>query len=151
MIALFFILWLILNGRITPEIILFGVVISAAAAVFARRVIGYSPEYDLYVLRNLPLFVLYILNLIWEIIKAAFTVISVALSPAGNPEPELIEFHSGLDSKLQNVLLANSITLTPGTFTLFQEGDYFMVHCLRKEYGDGIEDSSFVKILRKMK
>ena len=59
--------------------------------------------------------------------------------------------HSGFHTQLQNVLLANSITLTPGTITLFQEGDHFVVHCLRREFGDGIEESSFVKLLRKIK
>ena len=59
-----------------------------------------------------------------------------------------MEFHSGLKTELQNVLLANSITLTPGTYTLFQEGDHFVVHCLKREYGEGMEESSFIKYLR---
>ena len=150
MFILYFILWLILNGRVTPEIVLLGLVISAAVAAFADKVVGCGPRSELRILRNAPLFIVYLFNLIREIVRASLTVILVALSPAGKPEPEIIEFHSGFESKFQNALLANSITLTPGTFTLFQEGDYFMVHCLRKEYADGIEDSSFVRLLRKM-
>ena len=44
--------------------------------------------------------------------------------------------------------MANFITLTPGTYTLFQEGDHFVVHCLKREYGEGLEGSSFVKYLK---
>ena len=95
--------------------------------------------------------ILYIGILVVEIIKAAFSVMRVALNPQVKPDPVVIEFHSGFRTDLQNVLLANSITLTPGTYTLFQEGDHFVVHCLRKEYAEGMEESSFVKTLRKMK
>ena len=70
---------------------------------------------------------------------------------AEDPEPVIVEFHSGFQSRLQNVLLANSITLTPGTITVFQDGDHFVVHCLRREYAEGIEDSSFVRLLRRVK
>jgi multicomponent Na+:H+ antiporter subunit E len=49
------------------------------------------------------------------------------------------------------VLLANSITLTPGTYTLFQDKDHFVVHCLRREYAEGMDNSTFVELLRKVK
>ena len=61
-----------------------------------------------------------------------------------------MEFHSGLPTDLQNVLLANSITLTPGTYTLFQEGDGFVVHTLREDFAEGIESSVFIKLLRRL-
>lgn len=151
MIILFFILWLILNGRVTLEIVLFGLLFAGAVAIFVHRVFGYGPDSDLQILRNLPWFILYILVLIREIIRSAAAVGIFALSPSKKPDPEIIEFHSGLESEFLNVLLANSITLTPGTYTLFQEGDYFMIHCLRKEYADGFGDSSFLPILKKIR
>ena len=145
-----FLLWIVLNGRVTVELVIFGVVIATAVTVFADRVIGYKSATDKLILRNLPIFFLYILNLIREIIVSAFAMAGMVYS-AEPPKPVIIEFHSGFDTRLQNVLLANSITLTPGTITLFQEGDHFVVHCLRREFGDGIEESSFVKLLRKIK
>ena len=148
--VLFFVLWIILNGRITLEIVIFGLLLAGAVTLFAYRTVGYAPSYDLFVLRNLPLFVLYILTLILEIIKAAAAVV-ILIFEAEDPDPVIVEFHSGLDSNLQNVLLANSITLTPGTITLFQEKDHFVVHCLRREYAEGMENSSFVKLLGRLK
>ena len=145
-----FILWLVLNGRMTAEILIFGVLIGMVVSWFAFKVIGYSPADDWRMVRNLPVFILYALNLVWEILKAALTVMGMVFR-ADEPDPVLIEFYSGFRNDLQNVLLANSITLTPGTITVFQEGDHFVVHCLRREYAKGIEDSSFIKILRKLK
>ncbi|NLC75567.1 MAG: Na+/H+ antiporter subunit E [Clostridiales bacterium] len=151
MFALFFVLWIILNGRVTLEIVLFGLAISAAICVFAVRIVGYRPETSVRILRNIPLLFLYILNLIVEIFKAGAAVMSVALRRSARPDPVIVEFRSGLETNLKNVLLANSITLTPGTYTLFQDGDHFVVHCLRREYAEGMQDSSFIKLLRKIK
>ena len=145
-----FLLWIVLNGRVTVELVIFGVVIATAVTVFADRVIGYKSATDKLILRNLPIFFLYILNLIREIIVSAFAMAGMVYS-AEPPKPVIIEFHSGFDTRLQNVLLANSITLTPGTITIFQEGDYFVIHCLKRAFGEGIEDSSFVRLLRKIR
>ena len=148
MIIFFFFLWLILNGRITAELILLGIPISALVLLLANRAVGYTLKTDIRIMRNLPVFFLYTLNLVAEILKASAAVMGVVLDPSKKPEPVIVEFHSGLKTELQNVLLANSITLTPGTYTLFQEGDHFVVHCLKREYGEGMEESSFVKYLR---
>ena len=151
MSVLFFLLWIILNGKITLEIVLFGIAFSALFTLFSVKVLGYRINTGLMFFRNFLLIIRYLFVLILEIIKAAFSVISVALSPSRKPDPVVIEFHSGFKTDFQNVLLANSITLTPGTYTLFQEGDRFVVHCLIKEYAEGMEESSFVKTLRKLK
>lgn len=148
MIIFFFLLWLILNGRVTVELILLGIPISALVLLLANRAVGYTVKTDIRIMRNLPVFFLYTLNLVAEILKASAAVMGVVLDPSKKPEPVIVEFHSGLKTELQNVLLANSITLTPGTYTLFQEGDHFVVHCLKREYGEGMEESSFVKYLR---
>ena len=151
MIALFFILWIILNGRITLEIVLFGIVFAALMTLFTYKALGYKRESDISFFRNVPLYIKYVGVLIVEIIKAAFSVMKIALSGSPAPDPIVIEFNSGLKTDVQNVLLANSITLTPGTYTLFQEGDHFVVHCLIREFAEGIEDSSFVRLLKQMK
>ena len=151
MSVLFFVLWVILNGRITLEIVLFGILFSAVFTLFLSRALGYRIRSDLIFFRNLPIMIVNVADLVFEIIKAALSVMSVALNPSRKPKPVVIEFHSGFRTDMQNVLLANSITLTPGTYTLFQEGDHFVVHCLLEEYAEGIEESSFVKLLRKLR
>ena len=151
MSVLLFLLWIILNGRVTIEIVIFGVLITAVIMLFAVKAVGYDIHNDARIAGNLPLFVVYTLNLIWEIVKASAAVMGVAFSGKKKPEPVIVEFDSGFESNFRNVILANSITLTPGTYTLFQKGGHFTVHCLRPEYAEGMADSSFVKLLRKLK
>ena len=146
---LFFVLWIVLNGRITLEIVLFGFAVTAFIYTFLIKVLGYSVSMDIRIAKNIPICIFYILNLIWEVIKASVTVIGVALTPGVHPDPVLVEFYSGLPGNFLNVLLANSITLTPGTITVFREGDHFVIHALRREYAEGLSESSFVKLLRR--
>ncbi|MBQ4307218.1 MAG: Na+/H+ antiporter subunit E [Lachnospiraceae bacterium] len=150
MFILYYLLWIILNGRITAEILLFGIPVSGLISFVTYRVVGYSTENDRKIVRNLPLLLRYLITLIKEIAKAAISVMGVVAKPGERPEPVIVEFRSGLPTRFQNVLLANSITLTPGTYTLFLDGDRFVIHCLRREYADGLDSSPFVQLLRKM-
>lgn len=149
MIIILFMLWIILNGRITFEILAFGVVIAGAVFLFLVRVLGYSAGTELRILKSLPLILLYILNLIWQIIKASCSVMRIAFSPSVRPDPVLFELKSGLKSHFLNVVLANSITLTPGSYTVLLEGDRLTIHCLRKEFAYDMGDSSFLHLLRR--
>ena len=150
MLVYFFILWIILNGRVTLELVLLGILIAAVVFLFARAAFGYTARSEFNVLKYTPLALLYVLNLVREIILAALHVIAQILRPSAKPDPVLIEFNSGLPTEFQNVVLANSITLTPGTVTVEMEGDHFLVHCLIPEYADGIAESSFIKLLRRI-
>lgn len=144
-----FLLWLLLFGRVSAEIVFFGLAVAAVMYCFMRRVLNWTLKQDEIFLRSVPIFLLYLLNLVWEAAKAACTVALLALRPGAHPEPVLVEFRSGLEREGLNVLLANSITLTPGTITVFQEGDRFLIHSLRREYAEGLEDSSFIRLLRR--
>ena len=95
---LFFLLWIVLNGRITLEIVLFDIAVTALIYTFLVKALGYSVAMDIRIAKNIPVGTVYILNLIWEVIKASVTVIGVALTPGMQPDPVLVEFHSGLRS-----------------------------------------------------
>lgn len=149
MCIILFLIWLILNGGVNPELIVFGILCTGLVYLFMWKFLDYSPSMDLKLIKGIPWMILYIANLLLEITKAALDVMEVSFNPAMKPDPVIVDFHSGLEKGYQNVLLANSITLTPGTITVFQDGDYFVVHCLREEYSRGLKDSSFVRLLRK--
>ena len=151
MFILFLLLWIILNGKVNAEILILGILITALVSFIFYKLIGYSLSSDKKILRNLPLLLVYCGNLIREIVIASFQVMAIVWNPGRSPEPVMVEFHSGLSDRFSNVLLANSITLTPGTFTVKQEGDHFVIHCLRREFAEGLDDSSFIHLLRKLR
>ena len=71
-------------------------------------------------------------------------------NPRREVEPELRSFRTGLKSDFGKVMLANSITLTPGTITVHVKDDLFLVHCLDKEMGETLENSEFEQRIKEM-
>ena len=147
---LFFAVWMILNGKVTAEICIFGVLISAALFYFMCRYMEYSLKKELLLFRLVPLFIRYFGVLVKEIVKANVCVLKIILSQELQPEPAFVYFDTDFKTGLARVLLANSITLTPGTITVSVEDDRFCVHCLDKELAEGMETSVFVKLLKEM-
>jgi hypothetical protein len=62
-------------------------------------------------------------------------------------EPVIVHVHTDLKSETARVILANSITLTPGTITVSMTDDDLLVHCLDKSLSEGMEDSVIQKRL----
>ncbi len=150
MYLLFFILWLIFNGRITTEIVLFGIVVAGAVYAFCCKFLGYSVNKDLFLMRRAGYVLIYIAILIWEIIKANAVTCRLILSPHNRVDPVVVRFRTKLKTRVAKALLANSITLTPGTITVALEEDTYTVHCLDRQFGEGLENSIFEKYLAKI-
>ena len=116
--------------------------------LFFCLVMKYTPKREWKVIKNTPWFLKYCGVLLREIIKANFAVIHLISSSKMEPEPVLFHFHKPLSNDAHKVLLANSITLTPGTITVDMSGDGdYLVHALDKELAEGIDDSVFVHML----
>lgn len=147
MLLLFFAAWIIFNGRITLEIALFGIAVSGAMFAFICKFMDYSLEKERTFYKKFPLFCKYAALLVKEIIKANLAVCRMILTRREVMEPVLVKIHTDLKTETARVILANSITLTPGTITVSLTGQELLVHCLDKSLADGMEDSDFVKLL----
>ena len=150
MFIVYFALWVILNGKWTTEIGVFGLVFAAVLYGFSCRFMGYSFKKDLHYLRRLPATLRYGATLLAEIFKANITVIRMILDRNFEPKPQLVHFESGLVELRHRVVLADSITLTPGTITCQLEGDRYLVHCLDEAMVDGLDNGVFVERLSEM-
>ncbi|MGI6020220.1 MAG: Na+/H+ antiporter subunit E [Lachnospiraceae bacterium] len=150
MYILFLAFWILLNGRFTAEILIFGIFISAAIYFFICKFMDFSFKKDLMLVKSAGLMIRFIFILIKEIAKANFNVIKLIMSTRYEPEPEVVYFTTDLRTGFAKTMLANAITLTPGTITVSVVENEFCIHCLDKEYAEGIENSDFVRILRKM-
>lgn len=150
MYILFFLIWIIFNGQLTWEIVAVGAVIAGLMYAFICKFLDYKPQTDLLIGKKLFLILYYVVVLVKEIIKANFTVIRMITSSQIEMEPVIVRFKTTLKTTPARILLANSITLTPGTITVFMEEDEFVVHCLDKELAAGINSSVFVDLLERL-
>jgi len=123
-------LWILWNNTLDLTILLIGVGLSAiipglfnmiSSDVFSQ--IKLSPKAIIYT----PV---YIIVFLWELVKSNFDVARRVLSPSLPINPGIVEAKTKLKSKMGRLILANSITLTPGTFTIGIEDDTFYIHCI---------------------
>ena len=152
MSLVYFLLWLIFNGRITFEIIVAGAFISFMLDVFIRKVLRLNlTARNLFMaVKILPHIAVYVVVLLAEIIRSNLAITKLVLSPHIDVEPCLVKFRTGLKTDAARVALANSITLTPGTITVSLESDNLLVHALNKDIADGLEGSMFERLLSRM-
>lgn len=143
-------LFIVFNGRFTLEILIFGVVISLVVCLFAAKFLEYSFKKEFLLVRILPSLFLYILYLLKEIVKANFCVMRFLFRSNSKLKPCIVSFKTDIESPFFNTLLANSITLTPGTITVSNKDGEFKVHCLDESLAEDIEKSGFVVKIQKM-
>jgi len=150
MFLVLFILWLMFNGRITLEVCLLGLVVVGLIFWFFCHFLGHSLAAERRLYRNVGYMLQYVLVIIVEVYKATVAVLRIILDRRIPLQQTVVKVHVDLKTDFTRVLLANSITLTPGTITVALKGSEYTVHCLSREMIDGIESSRFVQLLQKM-
>lgn len=150
MYLLLYCFWVILNGRLTAEVLLLGLFVVAGVGLLSWVLFDYTPRREWRIVRKLPLFIVYVFVLLWEILKANWTMIGVIVSAKSSIEPTLVTYRTGLKTGFGRFILANSITLTPGTITVRMDGDRLTVHCLRRSMLDTSPDSVFERWIRRL-
>lgn len=147
---LLFVFWIILCEKISLEIVIFGIIFSLLVSYINSKVFTFMHLSNFYKFNKVVLYVKFIFLLIKEIFIANIQVAMVVLNPKISISPCLVKFKTNLKDNLSKAILANSITLTPGTITVCIDEDEFTVHCLNEEYGKGLTNSSFEKLLIKI-
>jgi len=151
-ISLIFLLafWLFVAG-ISAQSLAVGVV--AVGFVFwLNRDLLLSLAEDKITLQGKKILILlgYAVSLLWQIVLANLQVAKIVLSRKMPLEPAVVTFNPGLRSDLGKTILANSITLTPGTLTIDVKGDVFTVHALTLGAAQAVVEWPLIAWLRKM-
>ena len=146
----FFIVWVLLNGKLTWEVVLFGIVISAALYWFCCKFMRYSFARDMDHFKRFGRLLILFFILVREIFKASFALLPYIYVKGREPDPIVASFTSDrVKTDQGRVFLANCITMTPGTITgSLKEGQY-LVHCLDRSMAEGLDSSCFVDAIEK--
>ena len=132
--------WVVLSGKFDPFHLSMGAVSCAIVAWFSSDLLfppGTRPVVSATWLR----FVVYIPWLIWEIFKANIWLIYLAFHPRMMEKisPMVIKFDSRLKGTMAHLTFANSITLTPGTITVYVDrAGRYTVHAIDQKSADGL-------------
>jgi multicomponent Na+:H+ antiporter subunit E len=130
--------WVLLSGRFDAFHLSLGLISCGIVSYLSSDLLFSAPR-PRGLLSQWARFLRYIPWLMVEITKANLHVAKLALHPRMMEliDPRIVKFRSKLKSELALVTFANSITLTPGTITVYVsiDGD-FKVHAIDKASGD---------------
>lgn len=119
--------WLLITFRFTLPNLIVGSVASLLTTLLFGR----------YFLRNVYKFLqphryfwllVFLFVFIWECLKANLDVAYRVLHPAMPIKPGIVKVKTELKSELARTILANSITMTPGTISIDIIDDYLYIH-----------------------
>lgn len=122
--------WLMLWDSLSAGVVVLGAIVGVVMPIFARRFWPHSPEVQSY----RPL-VSYLLLFGWDILVANLSVALSVVMPNSKLEPTFLEIPLEIDHPFLITILANTISLTPGTVTTNVAGDrgHLLVHCMHTD------------------
>lgn len=137
-----FVLWILLSGKFDAFHLSLGFISCVLVAYFSADLLFETPSINM---TRLPgswiRFLRYIPWLLYQILLANLHVLYLTFHPRMMDliDPQIIKFRSKLQGDLSRVAFANSITLTPGTITVYVSLDgNFSVHAIDKKSREGL-------------
>lgn len=122
-----FILWLLFTSSLAPFSIIAGLVGSMGISFLTYKV--FIPQHDVYKKTLIPKplsLISFFFILIYYLYSSSFKMLITVIK--NDPSPKIVHFRTRLQSDLGRMVLANSITITPGTITLDLNDDHLTVH-----------------------
>ena len=141
---MFFILllnWVILSGKFDMFHLGLGLISCIVVTWISQDLLFYDRKKGMTDrLREALAFIRYVPWITWEVVKANLHVYKLAMTKAGYEEmaPRVVTFETYLKTDFAKFVLANSITLTPGTITMLIRGDIFHVHTMSQFLEDDL-------------
>jgi len=149
--ALLMITWVVLSGQFDAFHLTLGLISCGLVTWMSSNMLFRSREQPVAerIHEGLKLIV-YFLWMIWQIFVANIVILRLALVPGAIKEvnPSIVHFKTGLKSDFAKFLLANSITLTPGTVTIKIIGEDFYVHAINEKAAEGLDGEMERRIAR---
>jgi multicomponent Na+:H+ antiporter subunit E len=132
-----FVIWIVLTNSLEISNIILGVILSSSISILYINMFKHK-EFEFI---NPMWLSIYIFILIKNIIKANIYLTRILARKELNLTPAIVAVPTKLTSDWKKLLLANSITLTPGTLTLDIKDDILFIHIIEYNKGD---DKSFI-------
>ena len=135
-------LWLGISGVYKPLLFLLGAASVALVVWLSRRmdVVGVEHNPTIYSWR-LPIYWGW---LVWQIVLANLQVARAVLQP-GTIRPQVVQVPVALRSRVAKVTYGNSVTLTPGTVTLWLDEERMYVHALLQDSADDLRGGAMAE------
>ena len=145
-----FAFWMVLSGRTETKFVVYGI-LTAVGTTWVTYPLLLVPNKDgskkYYVFGfSIPKMIMYFFWLMWQLVLANIDVLLATTGQELNIDPKVVRFRFKADNPMASVILANSITLTPGTVTMNVTDDgVYEIHALTVGAAAGVLDGGMQK------
>jgi multicomponent Na+:H+ antiporter subunit E len=140
-ILLFISLFVIWTGLVFPESgqeMIIGIILSSGISIL---VLARMKDKRNFKISGIMYGIKFIFIFTRELIVANVTMAKIVLSPSLPISPKIVKVHTIIDSKVGRALLANAITLTPGTLTIDMIDNDLYIHVVD---GNGLKSAESI-------
>jgi len=143
-------LWIVFNGRVQGDVLVSGIIVASLVSVFCYRYMGYRFKQDLFVLRNVARIARYFFIVVVQMFLANIQIVGYVLVHSDKVKPTIIHFQPDVNTVPGRVMLANTITIIPGSVTGEMTNNGFSVHALTPEIAKAQQGSVFERYICEM-
>tara|TARA_Y100001970_G_scaffold226479_1_gene280049 strand:- start:17120 stop:17614 length:495 start_codon:yes stop_codon:yes gene_type:complete len=143
--------WFLMSGKFDMFHVVLGIISITIVSLWFGNILIQSPKKSFPArLGEIFNFIPYLFWLLIEIVKSNIHVIKISLSPniKSRINPQLVTFKTSLKKDFSKFILANSITLTPGTVTVRISDSEFLIHALTDEVASGLPGDMESKVAK---
>lgn len=134
-----FLVWFLLTGFHAQELIAGVIIALVVTVIYNHKALAFE-EVKL-TPKSILFSMIYIFVFLIELIKSNIDVAVRVINPKLPIHPGIVKVKTRLKSRMGRLILANSITLTPGTLTVETKDEYFYIHWINVS-SDTIEETS---------
>ncbi len=129
---LMFTFWIILSGEFSFVLLFSGIISSLIVSYMSHDLLIKKVDTKIGLIKAIRFF-RFLPWLLWQILLANIDLALRVLNPKMPINPRMIKFKNDLKTDLGMVILANSITLTPGTVTVDVNENEYLVHIISEK------------------
>ena len=133
--ATLFLFWLLLRSSLATDVLLTGLVVAAIISLLFSPGLTFFTEFRLSPQAVIAGFKFYG-YFFRELLRSNLAMAAIVVSPSLPISPAIVKVRTRLKSRMGRLMLANSITLTPGTMTVAVDGEWLYIHCVRLDDSD---------------
>ena len=142
-VIVLFILWMLLTNTFKGAEVLVGGICSFLIALFTYAAFSKTGLVNLHP-KKIFWLIVYIPYFLWEMAKANIDVAYRVINPRLPIKPGIVMVKTKMKSDAGKIMVANSITLTPGTLTLDIIDDKMFIHWIWVQSADVEEASKLI-------
>ncbi len=146
---LLLITWVIFSGLLDPFHLTLGVISCGLVTwlssdmMFSDRTIPFGVR-----ARQTYRLINYLIWLLWQIILSNIDLLKLSFLGPKSLSPQIVRYETSLKTDFEKFMLANSITITPGTVTLKIIGQTFYIHAISDSAAKGLDGEMERRIAR---